>query len=98
MAPTPHFAAASPEASHLRTWSNQSASSGSSDLAAALSAATTILSFASLSAAGNQGIRSMGLLIVLGLSLVTLAAFTAVPLGWMTTWRMRKQVPLPPEE
>lgn len=65
--------------------------------AAALSAATTILSFASLSAAGNQGIRSMGLLIVLGLSLVTLAAFTAVPLGWMTTWRVRKQVPSRPE-
>ena len=65
--------------------------------AAALSSATTILSFASLSAAGNQGIRSMGLLIVLGLSLVTLAAFTAVPLGWMTTWRVRNQVPKGPE-
>ena len=71
---------------------------GTTGMAAALSAATTILSFASLSAAGNQGIRSMGLLIVLGLSLVTLAAFTAVPLGWMTTWRMRKQVPTAPEE
>jgi hypothetical protein len=39
----------------------------------------------------------MGMLIVLGLSLVTLAAFTAVPLGWMTTWRFRKQVPRRPE-
>jgi len=71
---------------------------GTTGMAAALSAATTILSFASLSAAGNQGIRSMGLLIVLGLSLVTLAAFTAVPLGWMTTWKFRKQLPIPPEE
>jgi len=66
--------------------------------AAALSAATTILSFASLTAAGNQGIRSMGLLIVLGLSLVTLAAFTAIPLGWMTTWKVRKQVPERPDQ
>jgi hypothetical protein len=71
---------------------------GTTGMAAALSAATTILSFASLSAAGNQGIRSLGLLIVLGLSLVTLAAFTAVPLGWMTTWKVRKQLPTPPEE
>jgi predicted RND superfamily exporter protein len=71
---------------------------GTTGMAAALSAATTILSFAALSAAGNQGIRSLGLLIVLGLSLVTLAAFTAVPLGWMTTWKFRKQLPTPPEE
>ena len=66
--------------------------------AAALSAATTILSFASLSAASNHGVRSLGLMIVLGLSLVTVAAFTAVPLGWMTTWRVRDQLPRPPEE
>ena len=66
--------------------------------AAALSAATTILSFASLSAASNHGVRSLGLMIVLGLSLVTIAAFTAVPLGWMTTWKVRGQLPKPPEE
>ena len=66
--------------------------------AAALSAATTILSFASLSAASNHGVRSLGLMIVLGLSLVTLAAFTAVPLGWMTTWKVRGQLPRPPSE
>jgi predicted RND superfamily exporter protein len=66
--------------------------------AAALSAATTILSFASLSAASNHGVRSLGLMIVLGLSLVTVAAFTAVPLGWMTTWKVRGQLPRPPRE
>jgi predicted RND superfamily exporter protein len=71
---------------------------GTTGTAAALSAATTILSFASLAAAGNKGIRSMGLMIVLGLSLVTLAAFIAVPLGWMTTWKVRKQVPGGPDE
>jgi hypothetical protein len=37
-------------------------------------------------------VRSLGLIIVLGLALVTLAAFTAVPLGWMTTWKVRGQV------
>ncbi len=67
-------------------------------MAAALSSATTILSFASLSAAGNRGIRSMGLMIVLGLALVTLAGFTAIPLGWMTTWKLRRQLPKPEEE
>ncbi len=66
--------------------------------AAALSAATTILSFASLSAASNHGVRSLGLMIVLGLSLVTVAAFTAVPLGWMTTWKVRGQLPTGSEE
>ena len=71
---------------------------GTTGTAAALSAATTILSFASLAAAGNKGIRSMGLMIVLGLSLVTLAAFIAVPLGWMTTWKVRKQLPQAPNE
>jgi hypothetical protein len=40
----------------------------------------------------------MGLMIVLGLSLVTLAAFIAVPLGWMTTWKVRKQLPQAPNE
>ncbi len=60
--------------------------------ASALSATTTILSFASLSAAGNQGIRSLGLMIVLGLALVTLAGFSAVPLGWMTRWKVTGQL------
>jgi predicted RND superfamily exporter protein len=61
-------------------------------MASAISSATTILSFAALTVAGNQGVRSLGLIIVLGLALVTLAAFTTVPLGWMTTWKVRGQV------
>ena len=36
-------------------------------------------------------------MIVLGLSLVTMAAFIAIPLGWMTTWKVRKQVPRAPD-
>jgi len=65
--------------------------------ASALSAATTILSFASLSAAGNRGIRSLGLMVVLGLALVTLAGFSAVPLGWMTRWKVTGRLRRPEE-
>ena len=58
--------------------------------ACGLSAATTILSFASLSVAQAQGVRSLGTMIVLGRSLVTLAAFLVVPVGWTAMWRLRQ--------
>ncbi len=58
--------------------------------ACGLSAATTILSFASLSVAEAQGVRSLGTMIVLGLSLVTLAAFLVIPTGWTAAWRLRR--------
>jgi len=61
--------------------------------AAGLSATTTVLSFASLSLASSQGVRSLGLLIVLGLTLVTTAAFVVVPFGWMTAWKVRGELP-----
>ncbi len=55
--------------------------------ASALSSATTIVSFLSLAIAEHRGVRSLGHLIVLGLTLVTLAGFLVVPLGWMSLWR-----------
>jgi len=58
-----------------------------------ISAATTILSFSSLLFASNRGLHSMGKMIVVGLTLVTLVAFIAVPLGWMSTWFTRNQAP-----
>lgn len=58
-----------------------------------ISASTTILSFASLMFASNRGLHSLGKMVVVGLSLVTLVAFMAVPLGWMSTWFRRNQVP-----
>ena len=58
-----------------------------------ISASTTIVSFASLLFASNRGLHSLGEMVVVGLSLVTLVAFMAVPLGWMSTWFRRKQVP-----
>ena len=56
--------------------------------ASALSASTTILSFLSLTIAEHQGVRSLGHLIVMGLTLVTLGGFAVVPLGWLSIWRV----------
>ena len=58
-----------------------------------LSTTTTILSFAALHIASNQGVRSLGTMIVMGLTLVTLAAVATMTLGWMTTWKMRGELP-----
>ena len=58
-----------------------------------ISATTTVVSFASLLFASNRGLHSLGEMVVVGLSLVTMVAFMAVPLGWMSTWFRRKQVP-----
>ncbi len=61
--------------------------------AAALCTTTTVVSFASLSFAGSQGVRSLGLLVVVGLTAVTLAAFVLLPLGWAAVWKVRGQLP-----
>ena len=57
--------------------------------AALLSASTTTLSFVSLFIAANRGLHSLGEIVVSGLLLVTLTAFVAIPLGWMSIWRAR---------
>ncbi len=61
--------------------------------AAALCTTTTVVSFASLSFAGSQGVRSLGMLVVVGLTAVTLAAFVLLPLGWAAVWKVRGQLP-----
>jgi len=61
--------------------------------AAVLSSTTTVLSFASLTFATNQGIRSLGLLVLVGLTSVTIAAFALVPAGWMTSWKIGGDLP-----
>lgn len=61
--------------------------------ASLLSSITTILSFSSLLFATNRGLHSLGKMIVVGLFLVTMIAFIAVPLGWMSTWFQRQQAP-----
>lgn len=66
--------------------------------ASGLSAATTILSFLSLTFAANRGVESLGMLVVVGLSAVTLAGFLMVPVGWMTTWKLGGATPQDPED
>ena len=61
--------------------------------ATGLSTATTVVSFAALALATHRGVQSLGLMIVLGLSLVTLAGFVFVPLGWMTAWKVTGKLP-----
>jgi predicted RND superfamily exporter protein len=61
--------------------------------ASAVATSTSIASFGALLVASNQGIRSLGVLVVTGLIVVTTAAFVLVPLGWMTTWKIQGQLP-----
>jgi uncharacterized protein len=56
--------------------------------ASALGTSTTVVAFAALSLASSQGIRSLGLLVLLGEMSVTIAGFVLVPLGFATTWRL----------
>jgi hypothetical protein len=61
--------------------------------ASGLSAATTILSFAALTLASSQGVRSLGQLVVVGLTAVTLCALVMLPLAWATAWKLGGLIP-----
>ena len=62
-------------------------------VAALLSTLTTVLSFASLTLAGNRGVRSLGLLVVIGLIAVFTATATLLPLAWSAGWRVTGRAP-----
>lgn len=62
--------------------------------ASALGTSTTVVAFAALSLASSQGIRSLGLLVLLGESAVTVAGFVLVPLGFATRWRLTGRTPM----
>jgi predicted RND superfamily exporter protein len=66
--------------------------------AAALGTFTTVVAFAALSLASSQGIRSLGLLVLLGETAVTIAGFVLVPLGFATAWRLQGRQPPPSED
>lgn len=66
--------------------------------ASALGTSTTVVAFAALSLGSSQGIRSLGLLVLLGEVAVTLAGFVLVPLGFATRWAMKKGGPLPSDD
>jgi hypothetical protein len=61
--------------------------------ASALGTSTTVVAFAALSLASSQGIRSLGLLVLLGETSVTIAGFVLVPLGFATQWRLQGRHP-----
>ncbi|MBM4365608.1 MAG: MMPL family transporter [Deltaproteobacteria bacterium] len=61
--------------------------------ASALGTSTTVVAFAALSLGSSQGIRSLGLLVLLGEVAVTVAGFVLVPLGFATKWSLRGQHP-----
>ncbi|MCB9741599.1 MAG: MMPL family transporter [Alphaproteobacteria bacterium] len=53
--------------------------------AAAVSTATTLAAFCSLVVAGNRGVRSVGYVVVIGLSMVAVVAALGAALGWSAT-------------
>jgi uncharacterized protein len=59
--------------------------------ASALGTSTTVVAFAALSLASSQGIRSLGLLVLLGEMAVTIAGFALIPLGFATVWHWGRQ-------
>lgn len=61
--------------------------------ASALGTSTTVVAFAALSLASSQGVRSLGLLVLLGEIAVTVAGFVLVPLGFATAWRFQGRHP-----
>jgi predicted RND superfamily exporter protein len=62
-------------------------------VAATISTVTTIASFSSLLLAGNRGVRGLGLLVVVGLSAVSLVGALLLPLAWATGWRLTGRAP-----
>ena len=66
---------------------------GTTGIAAAISALTTILSFCSLILAGNRGVRSLGMLVVIGLIAVFIASAVVLPTAWAAGWRVTGRAP-----
>jgi uncharacterized protein len=62
-------------------------------VAASISTLTTVLSFSSLTLAGNRGVRSLGMLVVIGLIAVFVASATLLPLAWAAGWKVTGQAP-----
>lgn len=62
-------------------------------VAATISTLTTVLSFCSLTLAGNRGIRSLGLLVVIGLIAVFMASAILLPTAWAAGWKVTGRAP-----
>lgn len=59
--------------------------------ASALGTSTTVVAFAALSLASSQGVRSLGLLVLLGETAVTVAGFVLIPLGFASVWHLQRR-------
>jgi hypothetical protein len=62
-------------------------------IAASISTLTTVVSFASLTLAGSRGVRSMGMLVVIGLVTVFVATAILLPTAWAAGWRVSGKAP-----
>lgn len=62
-------------------------------VAAVVSTGTTVASFAALLLASSRGIRSLGELVVVGLTTITLVGALFLPLAWAAGWRISGQAP-----
>ncbi len=66
---------------------------GTTGVAATISTLTTVFSFCSLLLAGNRGVRSLGIMVVLGLTTVFLASAALLPLAWSAGWKVTGRAP-----
>lgn len=71
---------------------------GTTGIAAGISALTTVLSFMSLTLAGNRGVRSLGLLVVIGLIAVFVASGILMPTAWAAAWKVSGRAPSDQDE
>ena len=62
-------------------------------MAAIVSTGTTVASFAALLLASSRGIRSLGMLVVVGLSTITIVGALLLPLAWAAGWRITGRAP-----
>lgn len=62
-------------------------------VAALVSTLTTIGSFVSLTFAGNRGIQSLGMLVVIGLICVFVTTAAVLPVAWAAGWKVSGQAP-----
>jgi predicted RND superfamily exporter protein len=62
-------------------------------VAAGISTATNAASFGSLMMAGNRGVRSLGLLVGVGLTVLTIVSVGLLAALWAWGWRFRPNAP-----
>jgi predicted RND superfamily exporter protein len=62
-------------------------------IAAVISTVTTICSFGSLVLAGNRGVQSLGMVVMVGLSVVSIVSAIMLPLLWSAGWKVTGRAP-----